>query len=176
MRYHAIVRGWLMDDAVLDYRWWKSAIKLPINSPADKAPQPAVTRYRGLATVENGGCRPGVIHHALWHGLRRGTKTVASTSFVASSGASASSYHRRQQAAICDKTAAPQAFCLSQMRLMLHASRQLTHPFTGQPLIIQAGLDETRMQALTQLAGVDFSLTMKGVEFTAASADETHQA
>ncbi len=36
-------------------------------------------------------------------------------------------------------------------RLMLHASQlSLTHPFTGEPLTIHAGLDDTWMQALSQ--------------------------
>ncbi|MWT63692.1 tRNA pseudouridine(65) synthase TruC, partial [Escherichia coli] len=36
-------------------------------------------------------------------------------------------------------------------RLMLHASElRLTHPFTGEPLTIRAGLDEVWMQALSQ--------------------------
>lgn len=34
---------------------------------------------------------------------------------------------------------------------MLHASQlSLTHPFTGEPLAIHAGLDDTWMQALSQ--------------------------
>ncbi|KNB22333.1 tRNA pseudouridine synthase C, partial [Salmonella enterica subsp. enterica serovar Infantis] len=52
-RYHAIVRGWLMDDAVLDYPLVEERDKIADKfAREDKAPQPAVTQYRGLATVE----------------------------------------------------------------------------------------------------------------------------
>nr|VUD27082.1 RNA pseudouridylate synthase [Salmonella sp. NCTC 7297] len=60
---------------------------------------------------------------------------------------------------------------------MLHASQlELTHPFTGQPLIIQAGLDETWMQALTQFGWRGLLPDNERVEFTTASRqDESHQ-
>lgn len=52
-RYHAIVRGWLMDDAVLDYPLVEELDKIADKfARDDKGPQPAVTHYRGLATVE----------------------------------------------------------------------------------------------------------------------------
>lgn len=52
-RYHAIVRGWLMDDAVLDYPLVEELDKIADKfAREDKEPQPAVTHYRGLATVE----------------------------------------------------------------------------------------------------------------------------
>lgn len=52
-RYHAIVRGWLMEDAVLDYPLVEELDKIADKfAREDKGPQPAVTHYRGLATVE----------------------------------------------------------------------------------------------------------------------------
>lgn len=52
-RYHAIVRGWLMDDAVLDYPLVEKLDKIADKlAHDDKGPQPAVTHYRGLTTVE----------------------------------------------------------------------------------------------------------------------------
>lgn len=52
-RYHAIVRGWLMDDAVLDYPLVEELDKIADKfARDDKGPQPAVTHYRGPATVE----------------------------------------------------------------------------------------------------------------------------
>lgn len=52
-RYHAIVRGWLMEEAVLDYPLVEELDKIADKfARKDKGPQPAVTHYRGLATVE----------------------------------------------------------------------------------------------------------------------------
>lgn len=52
-RYHAIVRGWLMEEAVLDYPLAEELDKIADKfAREDKGPQPAVTHYRGLATVE----------------------------------------------------------------------------------------------------------------------------
>lgn len=52
-RYHAIVRGWLMDEAELDYPLVEELDKIADKyAREDKGPQPAVTHYRGLATVE----------------------------------------------------------------------------------------------------------------------------
>ncbi len=52
-RYHAIVRGWLMEEAVLDYPLVEELDKIADKfAREDKGPQPAVTHYRGLATVE----------------------------------------------------------------------------------------------------------------------------
>lgn len=52
-RYHAIVRGWLMDDAVLDHPLVEKRDKIANKFACEnKAPQPAVIQYCGLATVE----------------------------------------------------------------------------------------------------------------------------
>jgi hypothetical protein len=52
-RYHAIVRGWLMDEAVLDYPLVEELDKIADKfAREDKGPQPAVTHYRGMATTE----------------------------------------------------------------------------------------------------------------------------
>lgn len=52
-RYHAIVRGWLMEEAVLDYPLVEELDKIADKfAREDKGSQPAVTHYRGLATVE----------------------------------------------------------------------------------------------------------------------------
>lgn len=49
-------------------------------------------------------------------------------------------------------------------RLMLHASQlALTHPFTGEPLVIRAGWMTSGCRHCHNLAGVDFSLRMKGL-------------
>lgn len=52
-RYHAIVRGWLMEEALLDYPLVEELDRIADKfAREDKGPQPAVTHYRGLATVE----------------------------------------------------------------------------------------------------------------------------
>lgn len=52
-RYHAIARGWLNDEAVLDYPLVEELDKIADKfARENKDPQPAVTHYRGLATVE----------------------------------------------------------------------------------------------------------------------------
>ncbi|MCL0274405.1 pseudouridine synthase, partial [Escherichia coli] len=51
-RYHAIVRGWLMEEALLDYPLVEELDRIADKvAREDKGPQPAVTHYRGLATV-----------------------------------------------------------------------------------------------------------------------------
>lgn len=51
-RYHAIVRGWLMDDAVLDYplveNWIRSPINLPVMIKARSLPSPIIAVWRRL--------------------------------------------------------------------------------------------------------------------------------
>ncbi len=162
-RYHAIVRGWLMDDAVLDYPLVEERDKIADKfAREDKAPQPAVTQYRGLATVEMAvptgrypTTRYGLVElepkTGRKHQLRRHLAHLRHPIIGDSKHGDL-----RQ-----NRSAAEHFAC---RRLMLHASRlELTHPFTGQPLIIQAGLDETRMQALTQFGWRGLLLTMKGL-------------
>lgn len=113
-RYHAIVRGWLMDDAVLDYPLVEERDKIADKfAREDKAPQPAVTQYRGLATVEMAvptGRYPTTRYGLVELEPKNGTQAPASSS----SGASASSYHRRQQAwRFATKPQRRRAFCLS---------------------------------------------------------------
>ena len=52
-RYHAIVRGWLMEEAVLDYPLVEELDKIADKfSRENKDPQPAFTHSRGLAPAE----------------------------------------------------------------------------------------------------------------------------
>lgn len=58
-------------------------------------------------------------------------------------------------------------------RLMLHASQlSLTHPFTGEPLTIHAGLDDTWMQALSQFGWRGLLPENERVEFSAPSGQD----
>ncbi len=53
---------------------------------------------------------------------------------------------------------------------MLHASElSLTHPFTGEPLTIRAGLDDVWMQALSQFGWLGQLPKMKGLSLYRAT-------
>jgi tRNA pseudouridine65 synthase len=53
---------------------------------------------------------------------------------------------------------------------MLHASElSLTHPFTGEPLTIRAGLDDVWMQALSQFGWLGQLPENERVEFVRAA-------
>lgn len=82
-RYHAIVRGWLMEEAVLDYPLVEELDKIADKfAREDKGPQPAVTHYRGLATVEM-PVATGRYPTTRYGLVELEPKTDASTSFVA---------------------------------------------------------------------------------------------
>ncbi len=108
-RYHAIVRGWLMDDAVLDYPLVEERDKIADKfAREDKAPQPAVTQYRGLATVEM--AVPTGRYPTTRYGLvELEPKRDASTSFVVIWRICVILSSATASMAICDKTAAPQS-------------------------------------------------------------------
>ena len=118
-------------------------------SREDKEPQPAVTHYRGLATVEMPVAtgrypttRYGLVEldpqTGRKHQLRRHLAHLRHPIIGDSKHGDL-----RQ-----NRSAAEHFGC---QRLMLHASQlELIHPFTGEPLVIRAGLDEVWMQALSQ--------------------------
>jgi tRNA pseudouridine65 synthase len=58
-------------------------------------------------------------------------------------------------------------------RLMLHASAlSLTHPFTGEPLVIRAGLDPIWQQMLQQFGWQDRLPDVPRVEFDAEAVQD----
>ena len=58
-------------------------------------------------------------------------------------------------------------------RLMLHASElSLTHPFTGKPLTIHAGLDDVWMQALSQFGWLGQLPKNERVEFVSGNVQD----
>ncbi|AIR63729.1 tRNA pseudouridine(65) synthase TruC [Cedecea neteri] len=149
-RYHAVVRGWLQDKAVLDYPLVEELDKIADKfSDQDKGPQPAVTHYRGLATVE----MPVAV----------GRYSSARYSLVELEPKTGRKHQLRRHLAHLrhpiigdskhgdlrqNRGAAEHFGC---QRLMLHASQlSLNHPVTGESLTLKAGLDETWMQMLTQ--------------------------
>lgn len=108
-RYHAIVRGWLMDDAVLDYPLVEERDKIADKfAREDKAPQPAVTQYRGWRRSK-WRCRPGVIPPRVMAWLSWNQKRDVSTSSVVIWRICVILSSATASMAICDKTAAPQS-------------------------------------------------------------------
>lgn len=106
-RYHAIVRGWLMEEALLDYPLVEELDRIADKfAREDKGPQPAVTHYRGLATVEmpvaTGRYPPRAM--GWWNWSR---KPAASTSCAVIWPTSVIRSSATASTAICGKTAAP---------------------------------------------------------------------
>lgn len=148
-RYHAIVRGWLEGEAMLDYPLREELDKIGDKySQLDKEPQSALTHYRGVASCE----MPVAI----------GRYASARYSLVEMAPQTGRKHQLRRHMAhlrhpiigdskhgdLRQNRAAAEHFGCN--RLMLHASRlELTHPVTGEPLCIEAGLDPVWMQALT---------------------------
>ncbi len=146
--YHAIVRGWLEDEATLDYPLREELDKIGDKfSRTDKEPQPALTHYRGIATCE----MPVAI----------GRYSSARYSLVEMAPQTGRKHQLRRHMAhlrhpiigdskhgdLRQNRAAAEHFGCN--RLMLHASSlELTHPVTGEALRIEAGLDTVWMQAL----------------------------
>lgn len=126
-RYHAIVRGWLMEEALLDYPLVEELDRIADKfAREDKGPQPAVTHYRGLATVEMPVAtgryptsRYGLVELEPKTGRKHQLRRHLATSVIRS---------RRQQAR--RSAAKPQRRgTFGCHRLMLHASElSLTHP------------------------------------------------
>lgn len=168
-RYHAISRGWLLGDDILDYPLVEELDKIGDKfASQNKDPQPAVTGYRGIATVE----MPVAV----------GRYTSARYSLVELDPKTGRKHQLRRHLAHLrhpiigdskhgdlrqNRAAATHFGC---HRLMLHASQlSLTHPFTGEPLVIRAGLDACWMQALSHFGWRGLLKDNETVEFTDAT-------
>lgn len=146
--YHAVVRGWLEGEQTLEYAlsWQPDKIADKLSQP-DKAAQAAVTHWRGLATVElpvPGGRYPTTRYSLVEmqpqtgrkHQLRRHMSHLRHPIIGDS-----------KHGDLKQNRNAAEQFDIN--RLMLHASElRLTHPVTGEPLILRAGLDEVWQGAL----------------------------
>lgn len=139
--YHAVVRGWLEGEETLDYPLTEELDKIADRfSQQDKAPQSAVTHWRGVATTEQPvaiGRYPGSRYSLVEmlpqtgrkHQLRRHMSHLRHPII----GDSAHGDLKQNRGAA-------QHFGMN--RLMLHASKlHLMHPVTGEPLELRAGLD-----------------------------------
>ncbi|NWC61759.1 tRNA pseudouridine(65) synthase TruC [Cedecea sp. P7760] len=168
-RYHAVVRGWLEDEAVLDYPLVEELDKIADKfSDQDKAPQPAVTHYRGLATVEMPvavGRYPTARYSLVELEPKTGRKHQLRRhlSHLRHPIIGDSKHGDLRQ----NRGAAEHFGC---ERLMLHASQlSLNHPVTGEPLTIRAGLDDTWMQMLTKFGWRGQLPDVENIEFDPAS-------
>jgi len=169
-RYHAVVRGWLQNEDVLDYPLVEEQDKIADKfSAQDKEPQSAITHYRGLATVELSvavGRYPTVRYSLVElepktgrkHQLRRHLAHLRHPII----GDSKHGDLRQNRGA---------AEVFGCQRLMLHASQlSLTHPVTGEPLLLKANLDSTWMQMMPQfgwqglLAEIELSSSEHGYD------------
>lgn len=173
--YHAIVRGWLEGEERLDYPLTAEQDKIADKfSHADKAPQPAVTHWRGVATTE----QPVAISRY----------PSARYSLVEMQPETGRKHQLRRHMAhlrhpIIGDTAhgdlrqnrgAAEHFGIN--RLMLHASAlSLTHPVTGEPLVLRAGLDAVWQQAMQQFGWQDYLPDVPRVELISENLQDNAQ-
>lgn len=147
--YHAVVRGWIKEAAVLDYPLKVELDKIADkNASEEKEAQPAVTAYEPLATVETDIAvgRYSTSRYCLVemkpetgrkHQLRRHMHHLSH--HIIGDVNHGDGRHNRMFREHYD--------C---HRLMLHASRlQFDHPITGEAIDILADIDETWRNVMT---------------------------
>ncbi|WP_305373943.1 tRNA pseudouridine(65) synthase TruC [Photobacterium leiognathi] len=147
--YHAVVRGWIKEAAVLDYPLKVELDKIADkNASEEKEAQPAVTAYEPLATVETDIAvgRYSTSRYCLVemkpetgrkHQLRRHMHHLSH--HIIGDVNHGDGRHNRMFREHYD--------C---HRLMLHASRlQFAHPITGDPIDIRADIDETWQRVMS---------------------------
>ncbi|WP_318466266.1 tRNA pseudouridine(65) synthase TruC [Photobacterium leiognathi] len=147
--YHAVVRGWIKEAAVLDYPLKVELDKIADkNASEEKEAQPAVTAYEPLATVETDIAvgRYSTSRYCLVemkpetgrkHQLRRHMHHLSH--HIIGDVNHGDGRHNRmfREHYGCH-------------RLMLHASRlQFAHPITGEPIDIRADIDETWQRVMS---------------------------
>lgn len=166
--YHAVVRGWLESSGTLDYPLVEELDKIADRQATEaRTAQPAITDYQSLATVEMpvGIGRYPTSRYSLVemapktgrkHQLRRHMSHLRHPII----GDSAHGDLRQNRGA---------AEHFGANRLMLHASSlALTHPVTGEPLLIRAGLDGVWQNLMNQFGWQDQIPEVPRVEFDAA--------
>jgi tRNA pseudouridine65 synthase len=163
--YHALLRGWLEESATLDYPLLEERDKIADKFASEtRTAQPAVTDYQSLATVEMpvGIGRYPTSRYSLValspktgrkHQLRRHMSHLRHPII----GDSAHGDLRQNRGAA-------EHFGIN--RLMLHASSlSLTHPVTGEPLLLRAGLDGVWQTMLEQFGWQSLIPEVPRVEF-----------
>lgn len=166
--YHAVLRGWLEISGTLDYPLVEELDKIADKHATEaRNAQPAVTDYQSLATVEMpiGIGRYPTSRYSLVelapktgrkHQLRRHMSHLRHPII----GDSAHGDLRQNRGA---------AEHFGANRLMLHASSlALTHPVTGEPLLLRAGLDGVWQNLMNQFGWQDRIPEVPRVEFDAA--------
>ncbi|MGC0986868.1 tRNA pseudouridine(65) synthase TruC [Pantoea agglomerans] len=166
--YHAVLRGWLESSGTLDYPLVEELDKIADKHATEaRNAQPAVTDYQSLATVEMpiGIGRYPTSRYSLVelapktgrkHQLRRHMSHLRHPII----GDSAHGDLRQNRGA---------AEHFGANRLMLHASSlALTHPVTGEPLLLRAGLDGVWQNLMNQFGWQDRIPEVPRVEFDAA--------
>ncbi|WP_315316600.1 tRNA pseudouridine(65) synthase TruC [Pantoea vagans] len=171
--YHAVVRGWLESSGTLDYPLVEELDKIADRHATEvRTAQSAVTDYQSLATVEMpvGIGRYPTSRYTLVemapktgrkHQLRRHMSHLRHPII----GDSAHGDLRQNRGA---------AEHFGANRLMLHASSlALTHPVTGEPLLIRAGLDRVWQNLMNQFGWQDQIPEVPRVEFDAAPGQDS---
>ena len=170
--YHAVLRGWLESSGTLDYPLVEELDKIADKHATEaRNAQPAVTDYQSLATVEMpiGIGRYPTSRYSLVelapktgrkHQLRRHMSHLRHPII----GDSAHGDLRQNRGA---------AEHFGANRLMLHASSlALTHPVTGEPLLLRAGLDGVWQNLMNQFGWQDRIPEVPRVEFDAAAGQD----
>ncbi|MDL4912922.1 MAG: tRNA pseudouridine(65) synthase TruC [Enterobacterales bacterium endosymbiont of Blomia tropicalis] len=163
--YHAVLRGWLESSGTLDYPLMEERDKIADKFASEtRIAQPALTDYQALAKVE----MPVPV----------GRYPTSRYSLVELSPKTGRKHQLRRHMShlrhpmIGDSThgdlkqnrGAAQHFGAN--RLMLHASSlSLTHPVTGESLLIRAGLDSVWQNLMNQFGWQDLIPDVPRVEF-----------
>ncbi|MCZ4060335.1 tRNA pseudouridine(65) synthase TruC [Pantoea sp. LMR881] len=171
--YHAVLRGWLESSGTLDYPLVEELDKIADKFATEtRAAQPAVTDYQALATAE----LPQPV----------GRYPTARYSLVELSPKTGRKHQLRRHMShlrhpmIGDTThgdlkqnrGAAEHFGMN--RLMLHAScLSLTHPVTGEPLVIRAGLDPVWQNMMNQFGWQALIPEVPRVEFSAEPSQDS---
>lgn len=173
--YHAVVRGWLKGEETLDYPLTEELDKIADKfSQPEKAPQSAVTHWRGLATTEQpvpagpyDTSRYSLVEMKPQSGRKHQLRRHMTHLRHPIIGDSAHGDLKQNRAAVAN---------FGMNRLMLHASELcLTHPVTAEPLVLRAGLDEVWQTVIDRFGWQQHLPEIARVEFMAESAQDSEQ-
>ncbi|MGA9618737.1 MAG: tRNA pseudouridine(65) synthase TruC [Serratia proteamaculans] len=166
--YHAVVRGYVLEGATIDYPLTEELDKIADKfASKDKGPQPAVTHYRPLAQVEMpvaigryDSARYSLVElkpeNGRKHQLRRHMVHIRHPIIGDSKHGDLNQNRGMAQHFGCP-------------RLMLHASHlQLNHPVTGEPLHLSARWDERWQGVMSQFGWTGSIPELARVEFPPA--------